>query len=868
MEIGFYLDTIQPIVDVDKTFHLSLKKWIHKNIMEFGQLAYLIGLGVLIFAAMPAALIFYARYWNGSKFLKAQLNKSPINTFGGEFSAWKEYTFNEDDYRPFEKLQGPFWDKALSPKGLFWISILFSNILMAIPIILTDELRYGTYFFLLAFAGLIPPAVFYRKSYGRYKAIQGERESAIRRMYEVANTALKFDPMYAYSPSAVVNVSKWKDKTIPSSVVIIYPTTFRADTQGARESFESIFNTAITEENAWIYTWHPTKNAVQCRPVEDLPKMIEYKGTGPFEWHTFPLGVGLGPKGQEIISYSVNKNKTGIYYPHVLIAGTTGSGKSVIQRNIIFHCIQHNDMWRFLGVDLKRVELSRFRRYTKTVLGIATDLEEGVEIVKYAHDVMMERYRKMEEAGVTIFLDMVDEKTGKPEYAILLMIDEAFMFMSPEGNKTEEGKARDMMHAEASQVLGDIARLGRAAGVHLVLATQRPDASVIKGELKNNLDVRIAAGRLDGIPSNMVLDSQAATMLPGEIKGRGVVRIGGELRPFQGFYADQDWIDNWLAKPQNRWREPDLFKDKGAPKLKSEEQNEPERLSIPEPSSKHENEEFIEVADFPEEELNAAFNSDNKTVPMPMPKPANSKKEIEETVEEIIASEVQQDVFTDEEAENVARSFMFDDEIDDINNDNITPEEIEALLAELAAMDDIEDYEDEESDTGEIEPINLGEDNEEDNYFNPFMNTGTINIPIPQPVNREAAQPREVEIVQEVVKADEIIDVAITTPKAPSEEPVIASKPLKTASDTITPPVRPTIPQKPTRPEPMKAKIAGVPNVGEAVEPKDEIIPETVKTVQADKAAETKPSAAEPYEPKTKMQLPPKPNVLPPRPTR
>lgn len=833
--------------------------------MEVGRLIYLIGLGVIIFALIPTGLILYARYWNGSKFLKAQLAKNPINTFGGEFSAWKEYTFNEDDHRALPRLQGAFWDKALSPKGSLVTSIILSVVFISFPVIFEAEQIFGMHFWSAALIGLIPPLVVYRKTYGRYKQIQGERDSVVRRMFEVANTALKFDPMYAYSPSAVVNVSKWKDKTIPSSVVIIYPTTFRADTQGARESFESIFNTAITEENAWIYTWHPTKNAVQCRPVEDLPKMIEYKGAGPFEWHTFPLGVGLGPKGQEIISYSVNKNKTGIYYPHVLVAGTTGSGKSVIQRNIIFHCIQHNDMWRFLGVDLKRVELSRFRRYTKTVLGIATDLEEGVEIVKYAHDVMMDRYRKMEEAGVTIFLDMVDEKTGKPEYAILLMIDEAFMFMSPEGNKTEEGKARDMMHAEASQILGDIARLGRAAGVHLVLATQRPDASVIKGELKNNLDVRIAAGRLDGIPSNMVLDSQAATMLPGEIKGRGVVRIGGELRPFQGFFADQDWIDNWLAKPQNRWREPDLFKDKNTPRLTADEQNEPDRLSIPEPLSKHESEEqqdFVEVEDFPEEELEAAFNRESTPVPMPMP----VHKEIEETIKQ----EIDEDTFTSEEAEASARNFMFDDEIDEINDDNITPEEIEALLAELAAMDDpeIED-EEEESDTGEIEPLNLDEEDESEDDFNPFVNTATI--PIPKPIKKEeiTSQPSEepvatsektteteVQITEEKDEPEEKIEVAISYPKMAPKKPT-GSKPVVAPQRPVMVPSKPVEPTRPPRP-----RIAGLPTAPEPNSSEKE--PEILK--EQDTEAVVPENNVKPSEPKAGA-LPPKPS-LPPRPPR
>jgi hypothetical protein len=248
---------------------------------------------------------------------------------------------------------------------------------------------------------------------------------------------------------------------------------------------------------------------------------------------------------------------------------------SVLQRNLIFHCIQHNDMWRFLGVDVKRVELTPFNKYKETVLGIGANLEDGVEIVRYAKDVMMQRYEEMEEIGVNHFLKLLDEN-GKPPYAIMLMIDEAFMFMSPEGQRTDEGKVRDQLHGEASTLLGDIARLGRAAGIHLVLATQRPDATVIKGELKANLDIRIAAGRLDSTPSSMVLDSGAATLLPGHIKGRGVIRTGGETEQFQGYFADQDWIDAWLMKPENRHREPSIT---GA---MAHSENESSRLEISE----------------------------------------------------------------------------------------------------------------------------------------------------------------------------------------------------------------------------------------------------------------------------------------------
>lgn len=215
---------------------------------------------------------------------------------------------------------------------------------------------------------------------------------------------------------------------------------------------------------------------------------------------------------------------------------------STIQRNLIFHCIQHSDRWSFLGVDVKRVELKPYKQYDSAVVGIATNVEDGVEICRFARDEMMDRYEKMEDLGVNHFLDLPN-----PPKALMVMIDESYMFLAPSGIKTDEGKAEDEIKGEASKILGDIARLGRASGVHLVLATQRPDAKVIYGELKQNLAARIAAGRMDSIASGMTLDNENATRLPGGIKGRGFYQQFGEGEQFQGYFAPQDWIDKWLA---------------------------------------------------------------------------------------------------------------------------------------------------------------------------------------------------------------------------------------------------------------------------------------------------------------------------------
>ena len=95
-------------------------------------------------------------------------------------------------------------------------------------------------------------------------------------------------------------------------------------------------------------------------------------------------------------------------------------------------------------------------------------------------------------------------------------------------------------------LLENIARLGRAAGVFLLLALQRPDATIITG-IKNNLNARVACGRMDSSSSMMVLDSVAATVLP-NIRGRGIYREAGREVQFQSFFAPQSWADEYLEK--------------------------------------------------------------------------------------------------------------------------------------------------------------------------------------------------------------------------------------------------------------------------------------------------------------------------------
>lgn len=217
---------------------------------------------------------------------------------------------------------------------------------------------------------------------------------------------------------------------------------------------------------------------------------------------------------------------------------------SVIQRNIIIGCILRPDNWRFIGIDLKKVELSAFRAYANVVLGIATELEDALTVLRFGQATMMKRYQEMEAVGRNDFMDMPDHGP-----ALMIMVDEAGELLDQSAPaKTEEQKEQANLKGEAQMIIGSIARLGRAAGVHLIIATQRPDATLIPGETKANLGCRINAGRTDSNASSMILGNGEGTRVQPFPPGRLYIRIFSNGDHGQGFFAKQSWIDDYLRE--------------------------------------------------------------------------------------------------------------------------------------------------------------------------------------------------------------------------------------------------------------------------------------------------------------------------------
>lgn len=221
---------------------------------------------------------------------------------------------------------------------------------------------------------------------------------------------------------------------------------------------------------------------------------------------------------------------------------------SVAQKNVIISCLLRPEHWVLIGIDLKRVELTQYRKYG---IKVATDVETAVDFLRFAQAVMMKRYERMEKMGVNDFEDLPENLQ-----ALMVMVDEAAQLLSPNNTKTEEAKAEDELKGEAQMILGSIARLGRAAGVHLLIATQRPDAELIPGETRDNLGVRIGCGPLKSSASTMVLQSGIGMRIHSKPKGGMYIQIHGKGNMGQGFFAPGGWLEEYYTKNPQKKKEP------------------------------------------------------------------------------------------------------------------------------------------------------------------------------------------------------------------------------------------------------------------------------------------------------------------------
>ena len=284
---------------------------------------------------------------------------------------------------------------------------------------------------------------------------------------------------------------------------------------------------AINSATGSKYEIVDTSNGVILRSRTGSPiyNYFDYNGYIDYTDSKIPFIVGFNQSG--IILDNLDNAR------HILVAGTTGSGKSVFLHDLIvsFACNPHTALYL---VDCKQVE---FNVYEKNAL-IANDVFGEISAAKICYhltDLMDDRYKQMKRAGVNDFEGF--KKIYPEEKRHILVIDELSDLI---GDK----KARNAIIPELLR----LAQKGRAAGVHVILATQRPDSTIINGTLKGNIPTRIAFKTISRIDSQIILDRTGAETLAGNGDGLYMRSNGSTLERFQAPFIKTDDIRKLTKK--------------------------------------------------------------------------------------------------------------------------------------------------------------------------------------------------------------------------------------------------------------------------------------------------------------------------------
>lgn len=232
---------------------------------------------------------------------------------------------------------------------------------------------------------------------------------------------------------------------------------------------------------------------VRLRPILESPEFLNLQS---------PLAIALGRdvSGQPVVADLARM-------PHLLVAGTTGSGKSVCLASIITCLVMNNSpaTLRLVVLDPKMVELARFSGLPHILGKVETDLERMLAVLRWTLVEMEQRYRLFEASAARDLnaYNLKAERRGMmPLPRIVVLIDELADLMMSAPDQTEHSLVR-------------LAQMARATGIHLVIATQRPSTDVVTGLIKANFPARIAFSVASSIDSRVILDVNGAESLLG-----------------------------------------------------------------------------------------------------------------------------------------------------------------------------------------------------------------------------------------------------------------------------------------------------------------------------------------------------------------
>ena len=254
---------------------------------------------------------------------------------------------------------------------------------------------------------------------------------------------------------------------------------------------------------------------------DDLPEVLKWKDSY-LSPKSFVLVLGESYTGPVTVNLT--------HIPHILLGGSTGSGKSVLLKLLLMQAL-HKGAEVFIadfkgGVDFPKVWHEKCRMCF-TEEDLRDTLDRLVEYLEY-------RKSAFKSLGCPN-IDAYNETAEQPIQRLVFACDEVAEML----DKTGADNERKKLLSQIESMLSTIARQGRAFGIHLILATQRPDATIIPGQIRNNMDFRVC-GRADSVLSQIILDNtSAAEQIPKDARGRFIT---GDGTVFQGYLFDEEQL--------------------------------------------------------------------------------------------------------------------------------------------------------------------------------------------------------------------------------------------------------------------------------------------------------------------------------------
>ena len=250
-----------------------------------------------------------------------------------------------------------------------------------------------------------------------------------------------------------------------------------------------------------------------------------------------PLPIALG---QDVAGNAVATDLAAM--PHLLIAGATGSGKSVCINSIISSllCTRTPTELQFIMIDPKMVELTAYNGIPHLKAPVVIELERVVGVLKWATREMDDRYKQLNRAkarNIEAYNRMLTARGEKPLPYLVIVIDELADLMMVAPDEVERSICR-------------IAQMARAVGIHLVIATQRPSVDVVTGLIKANFPARISFAVTSGVDSRVIIDTVGADKLLGRGDMLFMAPDSSKLLRLQGCYVS----DRELNALVNYWK--------------------------------------------------------------------------------------------------------------------------------------------------------------------------------------------------------------------------------------------------------------------------------------------------------------------------